>query len=114
MRRTLRAGRYPGISAACSRSSVRRRAGDRISLRSMWPHTTAAIAILLALSACDKPVVVNTVSDTFCTRVERFHATQAETDALKANSGPLERFIRWAAGINKQWDDECLKPAKGA
>ena len=74
----------------------------------------AAIAILLSLTACDKPVVVNTVSDTFCTRVERFHATDAERAALKANAGPLERVIRWVAGINAQWDEQCLKPAKGA
>lgn len=74
----------------------------------------ATSLLIASLTACDKPVVVNTVSDTFCTRVERFHATDAERAALKANSGPLERVIRWVAGINAQWDEQCLRPAKGA
>jgi len=79
------------------------------------PLATLAVAGSVLLAGCgDKPVVVNTVSDTFCQRVERFHATEAERAALKANSGPLERLIRWVAGINGQWDAECLKPAKGA
>lgn len=72
----------------------------------------ATLLLTLSLTACaEKPVV--TAVDTFCTRVERFHATDAERAFLKANSGVLERFIRWAAGINKQWDDSCLKPVEG-
>jgi hypothetical protein len=54
-----------------------------------------------------------TAIDTFCTRVDRYHATDAERSFLKANSGPLERIIRWMAGVNKQWDDNCLKPTPG-
>jgi hypothetical protein len=67
---------------------------------------------LLTVSCASAPVVVTSV-ETFCTRVERFHATDGEREFLKANSGPLERFIRWAAGINSQWDDTCLKPVPG-
>lgn len=66
--------------------------------------------LMLSLTACGEHVVVTSV-DTFCTRVERYHATDAEREALKANSGPLERLIRWVAGINKQYDDHCLKPS---
>jgi hypothetical protein len=65
---------------------------------------------MLSLTACGEHVVVTSV-DTFCTRVERYHATDDERAALKANSGPLERFIRWAAGINAQYDKHCLKPS---
>ena len=71
----------------------------------------ATSLLMLSLTACDKPVAVVTSVDTFCTRVERYHATEAERAFLKANSGPLERFIRWAAGINQQYDDHCLKPS---
>jgi hypothetical protein len=67
------------------------------------------------LTACgDKPITVVTSVDTFCTRVERYHATDEERAFLKANSGLLERFIRWAAGINAQYDKHCLQPARGA
>jgi hypothetical protein len=66
--------------------------------------------LMLSLTACGEHVVVTSV-DTFCTRVERYHATDDERAALKANSGPLERFIRWAAGINAQYDKHCLKPS---
>jgi high-affinity nickel permease len=66
--------------------------------------------LMLSLTACDEHVVVTSV-DTFCTRVERYHATEEERAALKANSGLLERFIRWAAGINEQYDKHCLKPS---
>lgn len=70
-----------------------------------------ALSLLIASStACSNPVVVTSV-DTFCTRVERYHATDEERAFLKANSGPLDRFIRWAAGINAQYDDHCLKPS---
>lgn len=68
--------------------------------------------LMLSLTACDKAPVVTAV-ETFCTRVERFHATDGEREFLKANSGPLERLIRWVAAINKQYDDTCLKPAAG-
>lgn len=74
----------------------------------------ATSLLIASLTGCANPPVVVTSVDTFCTRVERYHATEAERAALKANSGPLERFIRWAAGINSQYDAHCLQPAKGA
>lgn len=83
---------------------------DRIVRASIC--VAAAIAILLLLSACGQTPVVTAV-ETFCHRVERFHATDEERAFLKANSGPLERIIRWMAGINKQWDETCLKPVSG-
>lgn len=72
----------------------------------------AALLLTIWLMGCDRPAVVTAVGD-FCTRVDRFHATDAEREFLKVNGGPLERLIRWVAGINKQWDDECLKPVQG-
>ena len=70
----------------------------------------ATSLLMLSLTACGEQVVVTSV-DTFCTRVERYHATDDERAFLKANSGPLDRFIRWAAGINTQYDSHCLKPS---
>lgn len=72
----------------------------------------ALLLMSLLISGCDPPPVV-TASETFCVRVDRFYATDAEKAVLKANAGPLERFIRWAAGINAQWDEACLRPSAG-
>lgn len=74
----------------------------------------ATLLLTGSLTACGSPQVVVTSVDTFCTRVERYHATDTERAFLKANSGPLERLIRWAAGINGQYDAHCLQPGKGA
>ena len=75
----------------------------------------AMLLLIASLTACsNKPIAVVTSVDTFCTRVERYHATDEERAVLKANARPLERFIRWAAGINAQYDSHCLQPAKGA
>lgn len=72
----------------------------------------AASLLILSLTACSSVQTVTAV-ETFCTRVDRYHATDAEREFLKANSGPLERLIRWVAGISRQWDDTCLKPVPG-
>lgn len=74
----------------------------------------AALLLIASLTGCASGAVVVTSVDTFCTRVERYHATDEERAVLKANSGMLERFIRWAAGINGQYDEHCLKPVPGA
>lgn len=70
--------------------------------------------LILSLTACSKdgPVVVTAI-DTFCTRIDRYHATEAERAFIKANEGILERLVRWVSGINKQWEDDCLKPTPG-
>ena len=72
-----------------------------------------ASLLMLSLTACSSGAPLVTAVDTFCTRVDRFHATDGEREFLKANSGPLERMVRWVAGINKQYDDTCLAPKAG-
>lgn len=80
----------------------------------MDSRSALVLAALLSLTACGDVSTVAISVDTFCTRVDRFHATDAERAFLKANSGPLERIIRWVAGINGQYDSHCLQPGKGA
>lgn len=73
----------------------------------------AILLSILSLTACDRPPVVVTSVDTFCTRVDRFHATEEERAALKraaAAEPQTHRFIRWGGAINAQWDQRCLKP----
>lgn len=71
------------------------------------------LSILSSTACADRPVVVTSV-DTFCTRVDRFHATDGERAALKraaASEPETHRFIKWGGAINTQWDDQCLKPS---
>jgi len=77
----------------------------------------ATSLLMLSLTACADRAVIVTSVDTFCTRVERHHATEAERAALKraaAIEPETHRFIKWGGAINKQWDEHCLKPVPGA
>lgn len=84
------------------------RSATRLSTCSLMASSSLLLAGCLGVG---EPLVTSV--DTFCTRVDRFHATDGEREVLKANAGPLERVIRWMAGINGQWDATCLKPKEG-
>lgn len=70
----------------------------------------AILLTTIALTACDKPTIVVSHVDTFCTSVDRFHATEAQRAAFKANETLWETAVNYLAGISKKWDAECLKP----
>lgn len=76
----------------------------------------AILLLTFSLTACGEPVVVVSSTDTFCTRVDRHHSPDDERAALKraavAEPG-IVPFIRWGAAIIQQWDEKCLRPAKG-
>jgi len=77
----------------------------------------ATSLLMLSLMGCANPPVVITSVDSFCTRVDPFHGAEDERAALKravAAEPLITRFIRWAAGIDSQYDSHCLQPAKGA
>lgn len=66
---------------------------------------------LIASTSCSQtaqplPPTVTAVSD-FCTRVSRFHATDAQRAAMKANRATWESLVNWLGGINEQWDAHC-------
>lgn len=82
--------------------------------RELEARAAVALVILIIvalLSACGQtaqplPPTVTAV-DTFCTRVSRFHATDAQRAAMKANRATWESLVNWLGGINEQWDQHC-------
>lgn len=74
----------------------------------------AALLLTIALTACgDKQVVVSTI-DTLCTVTTRYHASEAQVAAFKADRPLWEPLVDWLLGFNKERDKRCLQPAKGA
>lgn len=66
----------------------------------------AMLLLIASLTACGN-VHIQPAVETFCTRVSRYHSSEAERAFLKANQGVLEGLIRWAGGINRQHDETC-------
>lgn len=76
----------------------------------------AALLMTIALTACDggTPIPVVTTIDTLCTVTTRYHATDEQKAAFKADKPLWEGLVNWLASFNKERDKRCLKPAEGA
>lgn len=74
----------------------------------------APLLTLIALTACadDGQPVVTSVN-TMCISTTRYHATDAQVSAFKADQTTWESLVNWLAGFNKVRDAECLKPVPG-
>lgn len=74
----------------------------------------AALLTTIALTACasERPVIHSV--DTLCTSTTRYHATDGQVAAFKANRALWEPLVDWLLGFNKVRDQRCLQPAKGA
>lgn len=75
--------------------------------------TTIALTACASLSvaACDPPPPVVTAVDTLCTSTSRYHATDSQVAAFKADRGLWESLVDWLAGFNKVRDGRCLQPS---
>lgn len=71
----------------------------------------AALLMTATLTACasDDRIVVTSVN-TLCTSTTRYHATEAQAAALKADKALWEPLVSWLASFNKVRDAECLAP----
>lgn len=71
----------------------------------------AALLTMATLTACanDKQIVVTSVN-TLCVSTTRYHATEAQAAALKADRALWESLVDWLASFNKVRDAECLSP----
>ena len=71
----------------------------------------AALLMTLTLMGCakDERIVVTAVN-TICTSTTRYHATEAQTAALKADKALWQPLVDWLASFNKVRDSECLAP----
>jgi len=75
----------------------------------------AALLMTIALTACSSgEVPVITTVDTLCTVTTRYHASDEQKAAFKAERSMWEPLVNWLASFNKERDKRCLKPAEGA
>lgn len=73
----------------------------------------ALLLILIALTGCAKPELVVTSVNTLCTSTTRYHATDEQVAAMKADRPLWQSLVDWLLGFDKVRDAECLKPAPG-
>lgn len=71
----------------------------------------ALLATTIALAGCSLtgggPPQVNTVADTLCTVTTRYHASEAQKAAFRADRALWEPLVDWLAGFNAQRDKRC-------
>lgn len=71
-----------------------------------------ALLTTIALTACaDKPVVATV--DTLCVVTTRYHVTDGQAAAFKADRPLWEPLVNWLLAFNKERDKRCLQPVGG-
>lgn len=72
-----------------------------------------ALLMTIALTACgDRPVIATV--DTLCTVTTRYHATDGQVAAFKADRPLWETLVNWMLAFNKERDKRCLQPVGGS
>ncbi len=72
----------------------------------------ALLLTAIGLMGCaEKPVIA--AIDTLCDSTTRYHATDAQVAAFKADQSTWESLVNWLASFNKVRDGACLKPVAG-
>jgi hypothetical protein len=72
-----------------------------------------ALLMTIVLTACaDRAPLVTTV-DTLCIVTTRYHATEGQVAAFRADQGLWEPLVDWMLGFNKERDKRCLQPVVG-
>lgn len=77
-------------------------------------RTCSALLTTIALTACAERAPLVTAVDTLCIVTTRYHATDGQVAAFKADRGLWEPLVTWLAGFNKVRDGACLAPVAGA
>jgi hypothetical protein len=58
-------------------------------------------------------VPVVTTVDTLCVVSTRYHATESQVAAFKADRALWEPLVDWLLAFNKERDKRCLQPVAG-
>lgn len=69
-----------------------------------------ALLMTIALTGCGEPPVVTAI-DTLCTVTTRYHATDDQVAAFKADRLLWEPLVNWMLAFNKERDRRCLQSA---
>jgi hypothetical protein len=68
----------------------------------------AALLMTIASTGCANPPVVATV-DTLCVATARYHASEAQAAAFKADQALWEPLVNWLLGFNRERDRRCSR-----
>lgn len=72
-----------------------------------------ALLTTIALTACAERAPIVATVDTLCVVTTRYHATDAQIAAFKADRVLWEPLVGWLLAFNKERDRRCLQPAEG-
>ncbi len=72
-----------------------------------------ALLTTIALTACAERAPVVASVDTLCIVTTRYHASDAQVAAFKADRALWEPLVDWLLAFNKQRDGRCLAPVAG-
>jgi hypothetical protein len=72
-----------------------------------------ALLTTIALTACAEGAPIVATVDTLCIVTTRYHATDGQVAAFKAERGLWEPLVDWLLGFNKERDKRCLQPVAG-
>lgn len=70
-------------------------------------HAAAAITCLALLAGCSKPPPVTVAVDLLCTETERYHTTDAQRAAVKADPATWYTLFKWLASFDAVRDRRC-------
>ena len=68
----------------------------------------AALLMTIASTGCADAPVVATV-DTLCVATTRYHATEAQAAAFRADRALWEPLVNWLRSFNIERDRRCLR-----
>jgi hypothetical protein len=73
----------------------------------------SALLMTIALTACAESAPVMATVDTLCVLTTRYHATDGQVAAFKAERALWEPLVDWLLAFNKERDKRCLQPVAG-
>ncbi len=72
-----------------------------------------ALLTTIALTACAEPTPIVATVDTLCLVTTRYHATDGQVAAFKADRSLWEPLVNWLFAFAKERDKRCLQPVAG-
>ena len=72
-----------------------------------------ALLTTIALTACAERAPVVATVDTLCIVTTRYHASDPQVAAFKADRALWEPLVDWLLAVNKERDKRCLEPVAG-
>lgn len=78
-----------------------------------WLALAVVFAVVVLTGCGDKQKPVMVAVDTLCVSTTRYHATDGQVAAFKADQGLWRPLVDWLSSFNIVRDKACLKPVAG-